>query len=91
MTRIKTNPNLDSLLVKETEQSEENALPTDLMSLSKLAKKYNQNRVKLWRETKGRVLVGLEPLYEFYDTNPIQVSEAVFVAYMNSLKNGKAA
>lgn len=66
-------------------------LPTDLMVLAKLAKKYKQNKTKLWRQTKGRVLKGLEPLYEFYDTNPIQVSESVFVAYMNLLKNGKAA
>ena len=71
--------------------NEREILPNDLMSLSQLAQKYNQNRLRLWRQTKGLVLKGLKPLFEFYDTNPIQVSEAVFVEYMNSVKCGRVA
>ena len=59
-------------------------LPRDIMPLNKLCQKYGQNYNTLWKKLKGNTNKGLPPIFNYYDTCPLMVSEAEFIRYMNS-------
>lgn len=59
------------------------SFPRDIMPLNKLCQKYGQNYNTLWKKLKGNTNKGLQPIFSYYDTCPLMVSEAEFIRYMN--------
>ena len=59
-------------------------LPKDIMTLNALCKRYGQSYNTLWKKLKGNTNKGLPPIFSYYDTCPLMVSESEFIRYMNS-------